>query len=124
MYPGGEVVRLHDGPRRLVDLLARPGQRVVEQIGRADQPGAVGRQAEDAAIVDPLAFEDGRAVVERVREDVQAALAPWNQLAIQPDHTVPVIHGKGHCDILSRLIPNRSLRASTEQLLVLIGQYY
>ncbi len=59
--------------------LARPGDLVVEQAGGVDQALAVGGQAEDAAVIDALALEDGRAVMQGMGQHMHAAVAPGDE---------------------------------------------
>jgi hypothetical protein len=89
---GLQAVGLDDGARRLLDLLVRPRNLVVEQTGRVDQPGAMRGQAEDPAVVDAFAFEYRRAVVQGMGQHMHAAVTPRHQLAVEPDESVPIIH--------------------------------
>ena len=87
-----QAVGLDHGARRLLDLVPRPRDLVVEQAGGVDQALAVGGQAEDAAVIDAFALEDGRAVMQGMGQHVQAAVAPGDELAVEPDEAVAVIH--------------------------------
>src|SRR3981081_2087918 len=90
---GLQAIRLHHGAGRLLDLGARPRDLVTEQTGGVDQPGAVGGQAEDAAVVDALALEYRGAVMQRMGQHMDAAVAPGHQLAVEPNEAVAIIHG-------------------------------
>ena len=51
---------------------------------------------ENGAPIDPLPFEDRRAVVQRMGQNVSLSGAPWNGRAVHPDESISLSEGGGH----------------------------
>src|SRR3546814_13391805 len=61
------------------------------------QPFGMLGQLEDAAVVDALALEHARGVVQRMAEDVQGGVLPRHQCAVVPDVSravIEAVHGR------------------------------
>ena len=74
-----------------VDLLDAVGYFEAEQLARLPQPPAVVGESEYLAAISALPLEHGRGVMERVGEDVDVRLPPWDEPAVEPDRAVAVI---------------------------------
>src|SRR3546814_8211507 len=61
------------------------------------QPFGMLGQLEDAAVVDALALEHARGVVQRMAEDVQGGVLPRHQCAVVPDVSRAVIEAVHGC---------------------------
>jgi hypothetical protein len=77
----------------LVDLGHRVGDFEVEDLRRLEQPFGMLLKFEDLAPVHALALEHRGGVVQAVGEYVHRRLTPRDELAIQPDPTITVVHG-------------------------------
>ena len=55
------------------------------------QPLRMFRQLEDLAAIDPFALEHAAGIMQAVRQDVAARLAPGDQAAVHPDHAVTIV---------------------------------
>ena len=86
---GGDAVGLDDVDDGGGELLCGVGQRHAVDLGGVDEAGHVLGKAEDAGAVRLRvaadAFEDGGAVVDDVRHDVDVGFVPGDEVSVVPD---------------------------------------
>jgi hypothetical protein len=69
----------------LVDLLRRPGDRKTKHFGGIVQTLGMFGQLEYAAVIDALALEYRRGVMQGVTQDMYIGIFPVDQFTIEPD---------------------------------------